>query len=296
MNGLVAIQAIGPSSLVVRAVAGPPASVRPAGAIPGDRAAPESARPESAGTTRPVDRAGAQTPVRRGEGRPADGRPGDARRAAEGQRDGTAYQTNADGDSATFDSRLAQLTPEERTQLEQLQQRDQEVRTHEEAHKSAAGPLFRGGPYYKYQTGPDGRRYAIGGSVNIDTSKADTPEKTIAKAQQIRRAALAPAEPSSTDRSVAAKASRMEAEARRELNQARDADAGDAAGDASAGTRADLATGRTEPGADPGRTDARPGERPGAAEDGDVRRGRAVSSPDVSAGSSELRRPVDLYA
>src|SRR5690606_2788786 len=42
---------------------------------------------------------------------------------------------------------------------------------------------------------------------------------TIEKARQIRRAAQAPAEPSSTDRQVAAQAARMEAEARAELLQ-----------------------------------------------------------------------------
>ncbi|NRA58083.1 MAG: hypothetical protein HRU13_08245, partial [Phycisphaerales bacterium] len=44
-----------------------------------------------------------------------------------------------------------------------------------------------------------------------------TPEETVQKAQAIRRAALAPADPSSTDRSVAAKASRMEAAARQAI-------------------------------------------------------------------------------
>lgn len=102
-------------------------------------------------------------------------------------------------------------------QVEQLKARDIEVRKHEEAHKAAAGELFMGGPNYTYQQGPDGMRYAVGGSVQIDTSPGSTPEETIRKAAKIRAAALAPAEPSSTDRSVAAKASRMEAEARAEL-------------------------------------------------------------------------------
>ncbi|MGD8781495.1 MAG: putative metalloprotease CJM1_0395 family protein [Ignavibacteria bacterium] len=45
----------------------------------------------------------------------------------------------------------------------------------------------------------------------------DDPEATIKKAQQIRRAALAPSEPSSQDRSVANQAAAMEAKARAEL-------------------------------------------------------------------------------
>lgn len=109
------------------------------------------------------------------------------------------------------------LDDAEQRQVEELKARDQEVRTHEQAHVAAAGPLYRGGPNYTYRTGPDGNRYAVGGNVQIDTSEGATPEETITKAQQIRRAALAPQEPSSTDRSVAAKASRMEAQARAEL-------------------------------------------------------------------------------
>lgn len=112
------------------------------------------------------------------------------------------------------------LTEEQTRTVEELEKRDAEVKTHEQAHVAAAGSLFRGGPTYQYQTGPDGKQYAVGGRVQIDTSKADTPEETVTKAQQIRRAALAPQEPSSTDRAVAAKATRMEAEARAEIAEA----------------------------------------------------------------------------
>jgi hypothetical protein len=122
-------------------------------------------------------------------------------------------------DTATLGSK--QLTDDEQREVDKLKQRDRQVRTHEEAHKAAAGPLYRGGPTYKFKTGPDGRDYAIGGSVKIDTGPGRTPEETIQKAQQIRRAALAPADPSSTDRAVAAKASRMESEARAQLNEQR---------------------------------------------------------------------------
>ncbi|MEO0483411.1 MAG: putative metalloprotease CJM1_0395 family protein [Planctomycetota bacterium] len=109
------------------------------------------------------------------------------------------------------------LTKEERAQVDKLRARDQEVRTHEQAHVAAAGALFRGGPFYTYQQGPDGKRYAVGGSVKIDTSEGRTPEETIQRAAQIRAAALAPAEPSGADRAIAANAARMEAQARQEL-------------------------------------------------------------------------------
>ncbi len=45
------------------------------------------------------------------------------------------------------------------------------------------------------------------------------PQATVAKAQQIKRAALAPAQPSSQDRAVAAAANALEANARAELAQ-----------------------------------------------------------------------------
>ena len=114
--------------------------------------------------------------------------------------------------------RESELSQEEKRDLEQLKARDREVRAHEAAHKNAAGNLARGSAQFSFETGPDGRRYAVGGEVSIDTSKVNgDPQATIQKAQTIRRAANAPVQPSSQDRAVAAEASRMEAEARREL-------------------------------------------------------------------------------
>jgi hypothetical protein len=114
------------------------------------------------------------------------------------------------------------LTDEDAKEVERLRERDREVRTHEQAHAAAGGSHVRGGIKYEYQTGPDGRRYAVGGEVSIDTSPVSgDPQKTIQKAQQVRRAAMAPAEPSGADRQAAAAASRMEAEARQELIEER---------------------------------------------------------------------------
>ena len=111
----------------------------------------------------------------------------------------------------------AELTEEETAQVEKLRARDREVRTHEQAHKSAGG-RYAGAISYDYQTGPDGKRYAVGGSVPIDVSPVpNDPEATIQKMDQVQRAALAPAEPSGADRRVAAQASRTRAEARAEL-------------------------------------------------------------------------------
>ncbi len=106
----------------------------------------------------------------------------------------------------------------EARQIAQLQQIDQQVRQHERAHIAAGGNLVLGAPTFQYVTGPNGRRYAVGGEVRIDTSPVEgDPEATLLKAQQIRRAALAPSNPSAQDRSVAAKASSLESQARQEL-------------------------------------------------------------------------------
>ena len=124
-----------------------------------------------------------------------------------------AAQQGGSPSSQTGDS--VQLSPEAEQQLKELKQRDAEVRAHERAHMAAAGQHAMGGAQYTYQAGPDGRRYAIGGHVNIDTSSVpDDPEASEEKAQQVRRAALAPGDPSAQDMQVAAKASQMEAEAR----------------------------------------------------------------------------------
>lgn len=111
-----------------------------------------------------------------------------------------------------------ELTEEEQKAVEDLKARDQEVRRHEQAHKSAGGSLVRGGASYSYQKGPDGNRYAIGGEVHIDATEVKgDPEATIKKMQQVRRAALAPSEPSTQDMKVAAEAANAEIKARLEL-------------------------------------------------------------------------------
>jgi len=112
------------------------------------------------------------------------------------------------------------LSSEEQQQLQQLKSRDQEVKAHEQAHLSAAGGIATGGASFTYQKGADGVNYAVGGEVSIDTSAvAGDPEATLKKAETIRRAAMAPANPSSQDRAVASQASAMANQARAELFQ-----------------------------------------------------------------------------
>lgn len=120
--------------------------------------------------------------------------------------------------SAATAAALDELTAEEQQAVFKLKQRDREVRAHEQAHLANAGQYASGGPTYSFQTGPDGKRYAVGGEVPIDVSKERTPEQTILKMRAVQRAALAPASPSSADRSIAAAAAMKEAEALREVN------------------------------------------------------------------------------
>jgi hypothetical protein len=109
---------------------------------------------------------------------------------------------------------------EEQAENEKLRKRDQEVRAHEQAHIAAAGGLAKGGATLSFQRGADGKQYAVGGEVNIDTSPVSgNPEATIQKAKQIRAAALALANPSAQDRAVAAAASALEAQAQQELQK-----------------------------------------------------------------------------
>jgi len=134
--------------------------------------------------------------------------PPDSSRRAE---PGTSSPDNAENTSQES------LSTEELQHVSELQQRDAEVRSHEQAHLSAAGQYAAGGASFSYTTGPNGKRYATGGKVPIDISKEKTPEATILKMRTVRRAALAPANPSGADRNIAAQASSKEAQAMKDV-------------------------------------------------------------------------------
>lgn len=128
---------------------------------------------------------------------------------------------NEDSRSGENSESESELTTEEKQQVKELQARDIEVRAHEAAHIAAGAGVVSGGASFSYQTGPDGKQYAIGGEVPIDMSEASTPEATIAKMQQARAAAMAPADPSPTDYRVAASASMIEMKAQAEMTKER---------------------------------------------------------------------------
>ena len=120
--------------------------------------------------------------------------------------------------SSQAESNETGLSASELKELSSMKTRDREVRAHERAHVAAGGGLVRKGASFQYELGPDGVRYAVSGEVSIDTSPVDEdPAATIQKMQKVKRAALAPAEPSSQDRSVASAASQQESAARMEL-------------------------------------------------------------------------------
>lgn len=113
----------------------------------------------------------------------------------------------------------------EQQQIKELKARDTEVRVHEQAHASVGGQ-YAGSPSYEYQRGPDGTNYAVGGEVQIDVSVIPgDPQATIEKMQTVRAAALAPAEPSSADRAIAADATQKMAAAQAELSAPADDEA-----------------------------------------------------------------------
>ncbi|MFT7372391.1 MAG: hypothetical protein ACI9T9_001073 [Oleiphilaceae bacterium] len=110
-----------------------------------------------------------------------------------------------------------QLTAEQLEVVQALQSRDREVRAHEQAHKSVGGSLA-GAVSYSYQSAPNGQRYAVGGEVPIDASAVSgDPAATIRKMTTVKAAATAPVDPSAQDLSVAAAASRVLAQARKDL-------------------------------------------------------------------------------
>ena len=152
----------------------------------------------------------------------AENQSNDGEEPAEGE-GGEKSASDQEGAEHDKGNNPQELTEQELKQVEALEDRHAEVVRHEQAH-AAVGGQYAGSPSYDYQTGPDNKRYAVGGEVMIDTSEVpNDPEATLRKAEQIRAAALAPAEPSGQDRRVAAQANAMAAKARQEIAAGDDA-------------------------------------------------------------------------
>ena len=150
----------------------------------------------------------------------ANGKETETQSAIEGRDERSSDQQGGQGESdSQQNSRQQQAEQREQQELRELKSRDQEVRAHEQAH-AAIGGQYAGAPSYTYERGPDGNQYAVGGEVQIDVSViAGDPQATIQKMQQVRSAALAPAEPSSADRRIASEALQRQMQAQAELVQ-----------------------------------------------------------------------------
>ncbi len=120
-------------------------------------------------------------------------------------------------DSKKAPADTVELSPAAKRQIAELKRIDAEVRAHEQAHINAGRGVVTSGPTYTYTYGPDGKRYAIGGEVGIDTSPEAEPRANIDKGQRIQDAALAPAEPSSQDYRVASVGKQLESKGRMDL-------------------------------------------------------------------------------
>lgn len=125
---------------------------------------------------------------------------------------------SVEGKQASQENNSQELSEEEQKKVQELKDRDREVRVHEQAH-AAVGGQYAGSPSYEYESGPDNKRYAVAGEVSIDVSEEEKPEDTVQKMQVVRAAALAPAEPSTQDLKVAAEASQKENKARAQMSQ-----------------------------------------------------------------------------
>lgn len=89
--------------------------------------------------------------------------------------------------------------------LNKFKNKDSEVKTHEQTH--ASGATTTSAINYNYQVGPDGKLYAIGGSVRFDTSIPKDPQSAKVKMDQLQSASSSVSSLSGADASIAQTAS-----------------------------------------------------------------------------------------
>ena len=135
-----------------------------------------------------------------------------------GDKTSNAENNTQNDDKNAGQKNIGELSLEEQRIVSELQAADTNVRAHEAAHMAAGGGLTSPASY-TYERGPDNKMYAVAGEVGISTGEGNTPQESLNKAQTIRRAALAPADPSPQDLKVAAQAASMEMSARAQIMQ-----------------------------------------------------------------------------
>ena len=110
-----------------------------------------------------------------------------------------------------------ELTTQEKAELTKLKAIDAKVRAHEAAHQS--GPAASGGASLTYSKGADGIMYAVAGEVPVRIDTGSSPQETISNMQGVIATALAPADPSPQDLSIASKARVLLMKAQQEFAQ-----------------------------------------------------------------------------
>ena len=135
-----------------------------------------------------------------------------------GDKTSSTKNNTQNNDKNAGQKNIGELSREEQRIVTELQAADTNVRAHEAAHMAAGGGLTSPASY-TYERGPDNKMYAVAGEVGISTGEGNTPQESLNKAQTIRRAALAPADPSPQDLKVAAQAASMEMSARAQIMQ-----------------------------------------------------------------------------
>jgi hypothetical protein len=92
--------------------------------------------------------------------------------------------------------------------LDKFKSMDSNVRAHEQTHAALADTTSS--IQYNYQMGPDGKMYATGGSVRLDTSMPTDPEAAMAKMDELKRSATSSgSDMSSADSNIAIQANLM---------------------------------------------------------------------------------------
>lgn len=113
-----------------------------------------------------------------------------------------------------------ELSPEDKVAVAKLAAAEREVIAHERAHQSAGG-AYTGSARFGYTKGPDGKDYVTSGEVSIQAPEIEMSEKGLQVVEQVKRAALAPANPSGQDMRVAAKMEAVAIRIRAELAKRR---------------------------------------------------------------------------